>query len=141
MRVFNYNPATKEYIDSNDADESPLEPGVFLLPANATFTSIPAEIPVNYSCVWAEDHWELQEKNASNNSNDMATPIEDLWMQLRIKRTHLLFQSDYIFIADYPPLEPSKIAEWKAYRQALRDLPANTTDPTNVIFPIAPSLT
>ena len=29
--------------------------------------------------------------------------------------------------------------EWKTYRQALRDLPANTSDPSNPTWPTEPS--
>ena len=29
-------------------------------------------------------------------------------------------------------------ADWKTYRQALRDLPANTADPTNITWPEEP---
>jgi len=30
-------------------------------------------------------------------------------------------------------------AAWAAYRQALRDLPANTADPRNPVWPIPPA--
>lgn len=42
---------------------------------------------------------------------------------------------------DYPPLYERPEAEqpaWRAYRQALRDLPINTTDPFNPEWPIKP---
>ena len=42
---------------------------------------------------------------------------------------------------DYPPLTERPEAEqpaWRAYRQALRDLPENTTDPFNPIWPQKP---
>lgn len=37
MKVYNFDPATFEYVGSSEADASPLEPEVLLLPANATF--------------------------------------------------------------------------------------------------------
>ena len=36
MIIYNYNKEYKYYINSGEADPSPLEPGVFLIPANAT---------------------------------------------------------------------------------------------------------
>ena len=41
---------------------------------------------------------------------------------LRIERNRLLHQCDHYMIADWPITE-EKRNEWKAYRQALRDLP------------------
>lgn len=43
MKVHNYNADTGEYISTTEADESPLEPGVFLIPANATEIAPPVE--------------------------------------------------------------------------------------------------
>lgn len=42
MKIYNYHPETGELIGSNIADESPLEPGVFMLPASATAAEPPA---------------------------------------------------------------------------------------------------
>ena len=38
--VYNFHPFTGIYSHMNEARESPLEPGVFLLPANATFEKV-----------------------------------------------------------------------------------------------------
>ena len=50
----------------------------------------------------------------------------------------MLEQSDWTVLPDCP-LSDSKVAEWKTYRQTLRDLPANTTDWANPTYPDTPS--
>ena len=62
-------------------------------------------------------------------------PDEVYWNRLRNERTELLEKSDWTQVAD----APVDAAAWAAYRQALRDLPANTTDPRNPTWPTQPS--
>ena len=68
--------------------------------------------------------------------------IEDhkaaLWSQLRIERNRLLQQSDWVALAD-AHLSQDKKDAWFTYRQSLRDLPENATDPTQVTWPVSPS--
>ena len=54
---------------------------------------------------------------------------------LRLKRDELLQKSDWTQVPDAPVDQ----AAWATYRQALRDLPANTDDPANPVWPIQPS--
>ncbi|MDD3012629.1 MAG: tail fiber assembly protein [Candidatus Gastranaerophilales bacterium] len=56
MKIYNYNSMTKEYIGESIADENPLEEGVFLLPANATFLQ-PPNIAENEVAVFENDLW------------------------------------------------------------------------------------
>ena len=61
-----------------------------------------------------------------------------LWMKLRSERDNLLLSSDFTQLGDIG-LSESKKTEWINYRQALRDLPANTSDPANPNWPTKPS--
>ena len=53
---------------------------------------------------------------------------------LRIKRNNKLSKSDWMANSDVTMTDA-----WKTYRQALRDLPANTADPKNPTWPTEPS--
>jgi hypothetical protein len=59
---------------------------------------------------------------------------ENAWSNLRTKRTQLLTETDYLALSDATLSE-----EMRTYRQALRDLPANTSDPANPTWPVKPS--
>lgn len=61
--------------------------------------------------------------------------FDDAWNDLRTERNLRLANCDWTVLAD----TPTNTAAWKTYRQALRDLPANTTDPFNVVWPTPPA--
>lgn len=68
--------------------------------------------------------------------------IEDLgdslaWEELRRTRDLLLSNCDFTQLAD-APLSSQEKSDWATYRQALRDLPANTVDPNNPSWPTKP---
>lgn len=56
------------------------------------------------------------------------------WDGLRTKRNQLLAETDYLALSDV-----TLSTEMAEYRQALRDLPANTSDPANPTWPVKPS--
>ena len=61
---------------------------------------------------------------------------------LRAKRNQLLAESDWVSMkaidASIDGLGIQLPQVWMDYRQALRDLPANTTDPANPDWPVKP---
>lgn len=57
---------------------------------------------------------------------------------LRFERDDLLANSDWTQLPD-SPLSDSKKVEWASYRQQLRDLPSNTSDPANPSWPEKPN--
>jgi hypothetical protein len=61
-------------------------------------------------------------------------PMDWVWERLRLRRDRLLAATDFRMVVDAPwATEP-----WAAYRQALRDLPDNTTDPRVAVWPVQP---
>ena len=76
---------------------------------------------------WTED--ELLE---IQNYRDNIFPSE-MMESIRMKRNRLLAETDYLALADATLTD-----EMRAYRQALRDLPANTADPANPVWPVNP---
>ena len=60
------------------------------------------------------------------------------WQMLRNQRDDKLLLCDWTQGND-TPLSNSEKTEWATYRQALRDLPANTSDPKNPTWPSEPS--
>ncbi len=59
-------------------------------------------------------------------------PVEQM-KELRRQRNQLLTETDYLALADSTLTD-----KMQAYRQALRDLPANTVDPANPVWPVKP---
>ena len=60
--------------------------------------------------------------------------VEADWENLRETRTKKLIETDYFGMSDVVMSD-----EMATYRQALRDLPANTEDPANPTWPTKPS--
>tara|TARA_R100000664_G_C2674780_1_gene85283 strand:- start:105 stop:350 length:246 start_codon:yes stop_codon:yes gene_type:complete len=69
-------------------------------------------------------------KTVETGETATATPAIDI---LRSTRDRLLRETDYYALSDVTMSE-----EMKTYRQALRDLPANTSDPSKPTYPTKP---
>ena len=74
------------------------------------------------------------EKN--KNFDQLSSQLEIDKKELRNHRNILLMESDWTQNRD---VVLSNDEEWKTYRQALRDLPANTSDWRNPTYPTKPS--
>jgi len=59
------------------------------------------------------------------------------WERLRAERTLRLRACDWTQIGD-SGVGAVVSAQWKVYRQALRDLPKTQEDPANIVWPVAP---
>lgn len=115
-----------------EADESPLEPGVYLLPAMAIDVS-PPEIPDGQRARW-EGRWVFEpipvqvETVESNNTGSIEVSI-------RSTRDALLSKSDWTQLNDSPVDRNA----WAIYRQALRDLPQQSGFPHRLVWPTPPT--
>ena len=83
---------------------------------------------------------EFDAKKAEIDKAMASSPLtdEEKLANFRIERTRRLNICDWTQLPD-SPLSSTKKAEWATYRQALRDLPANTSDPEKPTYPTEPS--
>lgn len=68
-----------------------------------------------------------------------AQKVKEAEKHMRMQRNMLLSASDFTQVPDVPFTDEQRQA-WAIYRQALRDLPSNTNDLFNIIWPIEPDL-
>ena len=80
---------------------------------------------------WQYDGSSFTDKYAKTDAEKLAVS----WRVLRSNRNKYLRECDWMAYSDSPTITDA----WKTYRQALRDLPANTSDPNNVTWPTKPS--
>jgi hypothetical protein len=67
--------------------------------------------------------------------HETTIPTEYVWERLRSRRDGLLRATDFRMVTDAPWDQ----APWTAYRQALRDLPEQTSDPREAVWPEPPT--
>jgi hypothetical protein len=130
IEVYSFNPITKEYTGIVIADESPLEVGVYLLPANST-TEKPPKQSDQYIIIWDGKKWQ-KEKIKEKPEEDR---IDNSPNQVRAIRNSLLAETDWTQLND----SPLKLNEgWVSYRQLLRDIPKQEGFPNNIVWPTKP---
>jgi hypothetical protein len=106
------------------------EPGIFLRTKywkNETWQTKPEKPGEFYNWNLQAENWELD-----------STALQE---RLRFERDQKLYASDWTQIAD-APLTPEQKTAWQTYRQALRDIPANNADITDldqVVWPVKPT--
>ena len=119
------------YIGQNKADESPLEPNVFLIPKNCV-TEAPPSIPDGSRAKWNGSSWGIE--TIPVEEEEVAVIITPTEESVRMERDVLLSSCDW---TQLPDATADKEA-WATYRQALRDLPSQAGFPTNVTYPTKP---
>ena len=87
--------------------------------------------PKKIGGIWVQD-WNV----ISASDDEIAARMADAWRVLRENRNQLLSGTDWTMLMDAPVANQKA---WRDYRQALRDLPSNTTDPANPVWPTIPA--
>jgi hypothetical protein len=89
MIVYHYDQITGAYLNtSSEADESPLEPGVFLIPAGATKLLPPSPPdPKKQVAVFRDGRWNVEDKPQEPvlKTNLDKAPLEGMWPRMSIK--------------------------------------------------------
>jgi hypothetical protein len=75
----------------------------------------------------------LTDEELTERQGVLANAVNNQLRSLRFERNARLAETDYLALADSTLTD-----EMRTYRQALRDLPANTTDPANPVWPVKP---
>lgn len=138
MKVYNYDPATLEFTGVLEADESPAEPGVFLIPAYATTEAVPDSIE-GQSRFFIGTKWEQRANVVPVEAPPAAPPVapvidpQTLAADARARRNQLLKMSDWRMLPDV--FDPATFDHIKDYRKALRELPKQPDFPTVINWP------
>jgi len=151
--VFHYDPITYCFLGTSNADESPLEPGIYLYPAYSTSISTPAQYPPEgFNFIWdiSSSTWNVVPIPPIIDS-ETTEPIvyPDGLTQLRNVRNIRLYEIDWVAIKYFTQGIPYPI-EWAEYVQLLRDLPSLYPEPpllptgeldvNAIIWPSKPSM-
>ncbi len=75
----------------------------------------------------------LTDEELTERQGVLANAVNNQLRSLRFERNARLAETDYLALADSTLTD-----EMRTYRQALRDLPANTADPANPVWPVKP---
>src|SRR5947207_3231310 len=139
MIVYSYDQQTLKLTGITDAFESPLEPGVFHIPAGSTQTPPPEFDPETQECRFTGDKW-LIGKLLNIPTPDQPTEddlIDAEHKEARTLRDSELTRADIMLnhVQDGETGIGTQKA-WRAYRVLLRDWPDSESFPETM--PIAP---
>ena len=99
---------------------------------NANYCRLTQSVPPHSIVEWSGPDPQPTESELQA-AYDAAVSAQAL-VDLRTKRNQLLAETDYLALVD-----STLSTDMRTYRQALRDLPASTSDPANPTWPTKPS--
>jgi hypothetical protein len=151
MKVYNYDPETRVYIDVSDAFPDPLDIGKWLIPAHASTTPPPIEVPKGMSSRWNGVKWELVSITEDTKDTPPQEPPVQEQPELPQKEFELSTEfkilickqtaQDILFATDYTQLEDVKpllgnVAAFATYRTQIRLIYFNPVE--NPVWPVEP---
>lgn len=88
---------------------------------------------------WATENGKLITKTEGGYviSDPPEPSTDELAERARNRRDILLTECDYLMLPDYPLSAEARV-KWEAYRQALRDIPAQAGFPQSIVYPEKP---
>jgi len=146
MTGYCYDKDTGIYLWETDTiQELPTNSGTYLLPTNVTLVP-PPEIPAGSFARWNGSGWGIETLPPTPSSTPVPLPTPTptplpvpvpetiTWETVRTDRDNRLGLSDWTQLPD------SNVNKevWATYRQALRDVPQNNSDPENINWPTKP---
>lgn len=156
MLVYGFDAATGEFTGTIMSDRDPLGGG-YIAPWNATPLAPPGA-GEQEAAVFADGAWALVPDHRGETWYDGRVPVlievlgppsegltpepapltlDEQWTAVRVQRGARLAASDWTQVADAPLSSPAVVA-WRAYRQALRDIPESFEDPSSIVWPEKP---
>lgn len=137
--VYSYDPITGQYAGTAIAFEDALEPGTYLIPANATEAEPPFEPNEGGDWLhWNGSAWEWKSWPIPETPIVPEPTSEELAQAARVKRNILLAESDWTQLLD-ASLTTEQVAAWRTYRSELRDVTKQVLFPTDIDWPVKPS--
>lgn len=140
MKVYQTNPQTGEYIHAIQADESPLEKGVFLIPYGA-YEDAPPRKKTGHTIFREGDKWVHRKNESAPNEAPEGIPSEE--GVVRQERDRLINEVEWRLSRferqERMGIETTDPLSWYEacleYVQELRDLPEKKGFPSKVKFP------
>lgn len=104
MQIYHYDSVTLDFITSGTASESPLESGVWLLPAHSTGVAPPQFDPLTHSCKFVSGVWIL---DVLPEPKPEPEPIQPTYEEIEAMRIASLWQAAHDY--EYAQISGSAI--------------------------------